>query len=87
MCGTTWARCAFLQVLEVNCAGDFGQDRKRIGIPFQQIHIGPNRGSVGDGNVRAVDNLRNTRGGTADVERSVGDLASGFAGAHKDFAV
>jgi hypothetical protein len=39
-------RDAFLQVFEVHHAGDFGQDRERVRIPFEQDLVGLDRIAV-----------------------------------------
>ena len=41
-------RDAVDQVLEVNHAADFGQDRERVRIPFEQDLVGLDRRAVGD---------------------------------------
>jgi hypothetical protein len=45
------------QILEMNRARDFGQDRERIRIPFQQNLIRLDLGAVAHVDLRAVDNL------------------------------
>ena len=43
------------QVLEVNHAADFGENRERVRIPLEQDLVGLDRGAVFDQNARAVD--------------------------------
>ena len=43
------------QIFGVNNTGNFGQDRERIRIPFEQIHDSASPGcAIGDSNARAV---------------------------------
>ena len=48
---------AFDQVLEVHCAADFGQDRERVGIPFEQDLVGLDGRAVLEQDARAVNHL------------------------------
>jgi hypothetical protein len=45
----------FLQILEVHHAADFGQDRERVRIPFEQHVVGFHLGARREQNLGAVD--------------------------------